>query len=59
MTLWKRLKNLWALSEWEPSSKEIEKKAKGGDKFSMLFKKKRQAIIIEPNTYTDDIPTVE
>ncbi len=60
MTLWKRLKNLWALSSYEvPSSQEED--ARNHKRIEMIQKfltsHKKMATIIEPQEYLDDIPT--
>lgn len=61
MHLLRRLRNLWVLSEFEvpPIGKKINEYPLGSMVTTSLVKPKRAATIIEPNNYTDDIPTVE
>jgi len=49
-SLWKRLTNLWKLSEYKPSDKETEQILKTGDKISTLYK---PAQIIKMTTASD------
>ena len=46
--MFRRLKNLWALSEYIPGSKEIEKNLRHGDKVAMIVKTEyRPATIVD------------
>ena len=40
LNIFKRIKNLWELSEYEPSTVEKEKIKNAGDKYSMILKRK-------------------
>lgn len=57
MNIWIRLKNLWKLSEYEPSNSETEKHLKIGDKIAALFKsnlsKSKQATIVDMSPPVD------
>ena len=58
MSLRKRLKNLWDLSGMEIAMPIIRNgPVKDRVLLGELFKGKKLATIIEPNTYADDIPT--
>lgn len=48
MNLLKRLKNLWDLSEFEPSSIEKEKIKNMGDMFVPLLKRKMAQVVEMP-----------
>lgn len=54
MTWIKRLKNLWKLSEWELSSKQIEDLHENGRKFAPLTKAPKMAQIIKRNNPVED-----
>ena len=47
MNLIKRLRNLYRLSEWEPSSKQIEDLSEVGRKFTPLTQAPKMAEIIK------------
>jgi hypothetical protein len=56
MNLLKRLKNLWKLSEWEPSSDGEKAKELFGQKYSMITQKpKPQIIKRQPKDVIDEI----
>lgn len=56
MSIFKRIKNLWIISGWEIATPNHHQNRKVGDSFAMLFKKNKQATIVQTNTFTDDIP---
>ncbi len=59
MNIFKRLKNIWKLSEWEPSSKQIEELGEVGRKFSPLTQAPKMAQIIRRSDPLKEILTNE
>lgn len=55
MDILKRISNVWKLSEWEPSSPEIEKSAETGTMFAPLVKKPHQKAEFIPYNKVDPI----
>ncbi len=53
MNIFRRLKNLWLLSEYIPGSKEIENNLDVGDKVAMIVKKKNLAKIVDLSEEVD------
>ena len=58
MTFLQRLRNLWKLSAWEPSTKQIEELHDVGRQFTSLTQEPRMAHIIKRKSQEDIINEV-
>ena len=54
MKIIQRLKNLWKLSEWQPSNKQIEELHESGRKFAPLTQSPKQMATIIKRKMSDE-----
>jgi len=61
MNIWKRVKNIWEFSKYEVTTDLQKRRVEVWPTAEAIktVKQRKSATIIEPNEYTDDIPTAE